>query len=61
MVPVIDGSTYTESPHPVGRTFISGQERNGSGVLLGDRADIAAHVDRVLGPVLAYDAERGTE
>ncbi|MFC9491126.1 PucR family transcriptional regulator, partial [Streptomyces hydrogenans] len=31
------------------------------GVLLGDRADIAAHVDRVLGPVLAYDAERGTE
>ncbi|MFJ2821535.1 helix-turn-helix domain-containing protein [Streptomyces toxytricini] len=31
------------------------------GVLLGDRADIAAYVDRVLGPVLAYDAERGTE
>ncbi|GGS91732.1 MULTISPECIES: helix-turn-helix domain-containing protein [Streptomyces] len=31
------------------------------GVLLGDRADTAAYVDRVLGPVLAYDAERGTE
>ncbi|MFF2773952.1 helix-turn-helix domain-containing protein [Streptomyces sp. NPDC058052] len=31
------------------------------GVLLGDRADIAPYVDRVLGPVLAYDAERGTD
>ncbi|MFJ7070321.1 helix-turn-helix domain-containing protein [Streptomyces sp. NPDC101115] len=31
------------------------------GVLLGDRADIASYVERVLGPVLAYDAERGTE
>ncbi|MFF8507331.1 helix-turn-helix domain-containing protein [Streptomyces sp. NPDC015492] len=31
------------------------------GVLLGDRADIGPYVDRVLGPVLAYDAERGTE
>lgn len=31
------------------------------GVLLGDRADIGAYVERVLGPVLAYDAERGTE
>ncbi|MFG3193763.1 helix-turn-helix domain-containing protein [Streptomyces omiyaensis] len=31
------------------------------GVLLGDRADIGAYVDRVLGPVLAYDAERGTD
>ncbi|MFE7582422.1 helix-turn-helix domain-containing protein [Streptomyces gardneri] len=31
------------------------------GVLLGDRADIASYVDRVLGPVLVYDTERGTE
>ncbi|URN18513.1 helix-turn-helix domain-containing protein [Streptomyces sudanensis] len=31
------------------------------GVLLGDRADIGSYVERVLGPVLAYDAERGTE
>lgn len=31
------------------------------GVLLGDRADIHGYVDRVLGPVLAYDAQRGTE
>ncbi|MFF9144754.1 helix-turn-helix domain-containing protein [Streptomyces sp. NPDC014861] len=31
------------------------------GVLLGDRADIGAYVERVLGPVLAYDTERGTE
>ncbi|GAA1582577.1 helix-turn-helix domain-containing protein [Streptomyces globosus] len=31
------------------------------GVLLGDRADIGAYVGRVLGPVLAYDAERGTD
>ncbi|MEU2657935.1 GAF domain-containing protein [Streptomyces sp. NPDC007325] len=31
------------------------------GVLLGDRADIGAYVARVLGPVLAYDTERGTE
>ncbi|MFC8508038.1 helix-turn-helix domain-containing protein [Streptomyces sp. NPDC057411] len=31
------------------------------GVLLGDRADVGSYVQRVLGPVLAYDAERGTE
>lgn len=31
------------------------------GVLLGDRADVTSYVERVLGPVLAYDAERGTE
>ncbi|MFD5765845.1 helix-turn-helix domain-containing protein [Streptomyces sp. NPDC127049] len=31
------------------------------GVLLGDRADIGPYVERVLGPVLAYDTERGTE
>ncbi|MET8505556.1 GAF domain-containing protein [Streptomyces sp. NPDC004787] len=31
------------------------------GVLLGDRADVGSYVRRVLGPVLAYDAERGTE
>ncbi|MBW5486777.1 hypothetical protein GPJ59_34295 [Streptomyces bambusae] len=31
------------------------------GVLLGDRADVGGYVRRVLGPVLAYDAERGTE
>ncbi|WP_327267898.1 GAF domain-containing protein [Streptomyces sp. NBC_01218] len=31
------------------------------GVLLGDRTDLAGYVDRVLGPVLDYDARRGTE
>ncbi|WP_329315588.1 helix-turn-helix domain-containing protein [Streptomyces sp. NBC_01278] len=31
------------------------------GVLLGDRADVGAYVERVLGPVIAYDAQRGTE
>ncbi|MEV7858633.1 GAF domain-containing protein [Streptomyces hirsutus] len=31
------------------------------GVLLGDRTDITGYVDRVLGPVLTYDAQRGTE
>ncbi|KOU25381.1 diguanylate phosphodiesterase [Streptomyces sp. WM6372] len=31
------------------------------GVLLGDGADVGAYVDRVLGPVIAYDAQRGTE
>ncbi|MEV0170433.1 GAF domain-containing protein [Streptomyces sp. NPDC050803] len=31
------------------------------GVLLGDRADVTSYVQRVLGPVLDYDAERGTE
>ncbi|MGW3357532.1 helix-turn-helix domain-containing protein [Streptomyces bungoensis] len=31
------------------------------GVLLGNRADVTPYVERVLGPVLAYDAERGTE
>ncbi|MEU6059623.1 GAF domain-containing protein [Streptomyces sp. NPDC047097] len=31
------------------------------GVLLGDRADLTGYVDRVLGPVLRYDAQRGTE
>ncbi|WP_370416187.1 helix-turn-helix domain-containing protein [Streptomyces fradiae] len=31
------------------------------GVLLGDRADVGAYVERVLGPVIAYDTERGTD
>ncbi|MEU0882737.1 GAF domain-containing protein [Lentzea sp. NPDC005914] len=31
------------------------------GVLLGDRADVSGYVRSVLGPVLDYDAERGTE
>ncbi|MER7467919.1 helix-turn-helix domain-containing protein [Streptomyces sp. NPDC097981] len=31
------------------------------GVLLGDRADVGAYVERVLGPVIAYDTQRGTE
>ncbi|MGI5166651.1 helix-turn-helix domain-containing protein [Spirillospora sp. CA-253888] len=31
------------------------------GVLLGDRADVHGYVRRVLGPVLDYDARRGTE
>ncbi|WP_128643931.1 GAF domain-containing protein [Streptomyces sp. SS] len=31
------------------------------GVLLGDRSDVGSYVGRVLGPVLAYDSERGTE
>ncbi|WP_338483339.1 GAF domain-containing protein [Streptomyces sp. SCSIO 75703] len=31
------------------------------GVLLGDRTDLTGYVDRVLGPVLAYDSQRGTE
>ncbi|MFF4852151.1 helix-turn-helix domain-containing protein [Streptomyces sp. NPDC001194] len=31
------------------------------GVLLGDGADVGAYVDRVLGPVIAYDTQRGTE
>ncbi|MFI7102595.1 helix-turn-helix domain-containing protein [Streptomyces sp. NPDC050161] len=31
------------------------------GVLLGERADIAGYVDRVLGPVIDYDTQRGTE
>jgi sugar diacid utilization regulator len=31
------------------------------GVLLGDRADVSGYVRSVLGPVLDYDSERGTE
>ncbi|RII20657.1 fused phosphoenolpyruvate-protein phosphotransferase PtsP/GAF domain protein [Streptomyces sp. YIM 130001] len=32
------------------------------GILLGgDRSDVSSYVQRILGPVLAYDAERGTE
>ncbi|MFJ7956270.1 helix-turn-helix domain-containing protein [Streptomyces sp. NPDC096319] len=31
------------------------------GVLLGDRADVGTYVERVLGPVLAYDSTRGTD
>ncbi|MFF3426062.1 helix-turn-helix domain-containing protein [Streptomyces sp. NPDC002602] len=31
------------------------------GVLLGDRADVGGYVERVLGPVIAYDHRRGTE
>ncbi|WP_455358783.1 helix-turn-helix domain-containing protein [Streptomyces sp. SYSU K21746] len=31
------------------------------GVLLGDQAGVAGYVQKTLGPVLAYDAERGTD
>ncbi len=31
------------------------------GVLLGDGADVGAYVEQVLGPVIAYDTQRGTE
>ncbi|MFI7359316.1 helix-turn-helix domain-containing protein [Streptomyces avidinii] len=31
------------------------------GVLLGDQTDLGGYVSRTLGPVLAYDAKRGTE
>lgn len=49
--------------HSLGRTGsgVDIAELGFIGVLLGDRADIASYVDRVLGPVLAYDTERGTE
>ncbi|MEU3747780.1 MULTISPECIES: helix-turn-helix domain-containing protein [Streptomyces] len=49
--------------HSLGRTGSGADiaELGFIGVLLGDRADIASYVDRVLGPVLAYDTERGTE
>ncbi|MEU3693249.1 helix-turn-helix domain-containing protein [Streptomyces narbonensis] len=49
--------------HSLGRTGRGADiaELGFIGVLLGDRADIASYVDRVLGPVLAYDTERGTE
>ncbi|MFI5763084.1 helix-turn-helix domain-containing protein [Streptomyces sp. NPDC051563] len=31
------------------------------GLLLGDHGDVGGYVDRVLGPVIGYDAQRGTE
>ncbi|RRO20703.1 GAF domain-containing protein [Saccharopolyspora rhizosphaerae] len=39
----------------------SAEELGFLGVLLGDRADIGGFVRRTLGPVLDYDARRGTE
>ncbi|MFH8409178.1 helix-turn-helix domain-containing protein [Streptomyces sp. NPDC018019] len=62
-------ATYTEATrclnalHALGRTG-EGADPTGLGflgVLLGDRADFNGFVQRVLGPVLAYDAQRGTE
>ncbi|MEU3607335.1 GAF domain-containing protein [Streptomyces sp. NPDC035033] len=49
--------------HSLGRTGEGADvtELGFIGVLLGDRAAIGPYVERVLGPVLAYDAERGTE
>ncbi|MFI5807337.1 helix-turn-helix domain-containing protein [Streptomyces sp. NPDC051561] len=49
--------------HALGRTGDGADltELGFLGVLLGDRADVAAYTARVLGPVQDYDAERGTD
>lgn len=49
--------------HALGRTGDGAEltELGFLGVLLGDRADVAAYTARILGPVQEYDAERGTE
>ncbi|MFD7630225.1 helix-turn-helix domain-containing protein [Streptomyces sp. NPDC059851] len=52
-----------EAMHALGRTGHGAglPDLGFLGVLLGDGADVGAYVDRVLGPVLEYDARRGTE
>ncbi|MGW5346704.1 GAF domain-containing protein [Streptomyces sp. HUAS TT3] len=52
-----------EAMHALGRTGEGAglPDLGFLGVLLGGGADVGAYVDRVLGPVLEYDARRGTE
>ncbi|MFB7979159.1 helix-turn-helix domain-containing protein [Streptomyces vinaceus] len=52
-----------EALHALGRTGAGAglPDLGFLGVLLGAGADLGAYVDRVLGPVIAYDAQRGTE
>ncbi len=60
---------YTEAGRCLNALHALGRTGNGSdlaglgflGVLLGDRADLDGFVRRYLGPVLAYDQQRGTE
>ncbi|MFH8607085.1 helix-turn-helix domain-containing protein [Streptomyces sp. NPDC018029] len=61
--------TYTEAGRCLTALHALGRTGDGSdiaglgflGVLLGDRSDINGFVQRYLGPVLAYDQQRGTE
>ncbi|MEU1025595.1 helix-turn-helix domain-containing protein, partial [Streptomyces sp. NPDC005904] len=60
---------YTEAGRCLNALHALGRTGDGSdlaglgflGVLLGDRADLDGFVRRYLGPVLAYDQQRGTE
>ncbi|MEU6890346.1 GAF domain-containing protein [Streptomyces sp. NPDC046557] len=62
-------AVYAEALRCVEALHTLGQSGRGAGladlgflgVLLGDRADVSGYVDRVLGPVIAYDARRGTD
>ncbi|MGW7100924.1 helix-turn-helix domain-containing protein [Streptomyces sp. NPDC054883] len=62
-------AVYAEALRCVEALHTLGQRGRGAGVgdlgflgvLLGDRADVSGYVDRVLGPVIAYDARRGTD
>ncbi|MBW5422492.1 GAF domain-containing protein [Streptomyces sp. BG9H] len=61
--------TYTEAGRCLNALHALGRTGDGSdiaglgflGVLLGDRSDLDGFVRRYLGPVLAYDQQRGTE
>ncbi|AZM51531.1 diguanylate phosphodiesterase [Streptomyces sp. WAC 01529] len=61
--------TYTEAGRCLHALHALGRTGDGSdiaglgflGVLLGDRSDLDGFVQRYLGPVLAYDQQRGTE
>ncbi|QEV16493.1 helix-turn-helix domain-containing protein [Streptomyces alboniger] len=61
--------TYTEAGRCLNALHALGRTGDGSdiaglgflGVLLGDRSDLDGFVQRYLGPVLAYDQQRGTE
>ncbi|HEX2316026.1 MAG TPA: GAF domain-containing protein [Thermomonospora sp.] len=62
-------AAYAEAVRCVQALHVLGRTGDGAdladvgflGVLLGDRADVHGYVDRVLGPVIAYDARRNTD
>ncbi|GLZ32334.1 hypothetical protein Lesp02_45220 [Lentzea sp. NBRC 105346] len=67
--PAAVASAFDEARRCLRALLLLGREKSGAvmadlgfvGVLLGDRADVSGYVRSVLGPLLDYDARRGTE
>ncbi|MGZ3147344.1 helix-turn-helix domain-containing protein [Lentzea chajnantorensis] len=67
--PVAIAAAYEEARRCLRALRLLGREKDAAtmadlgfvGVLLGERADVSGYVRSVLGPVLDYDTERGTE